>query len=342
MTIRDTVDPQIILWENIGISKMNNLINRTFVFFAVVGTLIFSYIGQYYWQFIAKSLKDFRKSECSAEDLFTNDEVWLDHMQPNTYQLGQMDCYCEQLFELYGEKAYLMLFADGEQHCKDWASIRNIQKYETEALGCWIAFVNIIITYVFNFVGDHMRNKNVAENDIGVMRNVFLMSFINTAILIIVAQNCFVASQERYEANDKRDIFIGMFIEFDVQWYLSLGPVVIFAQACMLVFPHLFIVFESMYAGLLRCYDRKGSFNTKKTRCIIQDDYEKIYTGPEFVLEVRYAQIIFTIFVTFTFSSGMPVMYIFNFFIIMVQYWVDKYLIFNYYRKTLRYTRHIS
>jgi len=110
----------------------------------------------------------------------------------------------------------------------------------------------------------------------------------------------------------------------------------------MLVFPHLFIVFESMYAGLLRCYDRKGSFNTKKTRCIIQDDYEKIYTGPEFVLEVRYAQIIFTIFVTFTFSSGMPVMYIFNFFIIMVQYWVDKYLIFNYYRKTLRYTRHIS
>lgn len=61
-----------------------------------------------------------------------------------------------------------------------------------------------------------MRNKNVAENDIGVMRNVFLMSFINTAILIIVAQNCFVASQERYEANDKKDIFIGMFVEFDV------------------------------------------------------------------------------------------------------------------------------
>jgi hypothetical protein len=67
----------------------------------------------------------------------------------------------------------------------------------------WIAFVNIIITYVFNFVGDHMRNKNVAANDIGVMINVFLMSFINTAVLIIVAQNCFIVSNERYEANDK-------------------------------------------------------------------------------------------------------------------------------------------
>ena len=153
-----------------------------------MASLIFSYCGQFYWQFIAKSLKDFRKSECSNEDLFTNDEVWLDYMQPNTYQLGQMDCYCEQLYRLYGESAYAILFADGQQHCKDWASIRNIQKNETEVLGMWIAFVNIIITYVFNFVGDKIfRHKNVAANDIGVMRNVFLMSFINTAILIIIA-----------------------------------------------------------------------------------------------------------------------------------------------------------
>ena len=109
-----------------------------------------------------------------------------------------MDCCCEQLFELYGDPAYNILFADGEQHCKSWASIRNIQMNETEILGMWIAFVNIVITYIFNFVGDHMRNKTVSSNDIGVMRNVFLMSFINTAILIIVAQNCFVASNERY------------------------------------------------------------------------------------------------------------------------------------------------
>ena len=93
----------------------------------------------------------------------------------------------------------------------------------------WIAFVNIIITYVFNFVGDHMRNKDVAANDIGVMINVFLMSFINTAVLIIVAQNCFIVSDERFEANDKKDIFVGMFIEFDVNWFLALGPVIIFA-----------------------------------------------------------------------------------------------------------------
>jgi len=80
-----------------------------------------------------------------------------------------------------------------------------------------------------------------------------------------------------------------MYVEFDVDWYYNIGPIVIFAQSCMLVFPHIFILFEATGLGCIRCWDRKGSFNTKKTRKIIQDDYEHLYTGPEFVLEVRYA-----------------------------------------------------
>jgi hypothetical protein len=110
----------------------------------------------------------------------------------------------------------------------------------------------------------------------------------------------------------------------------------------MLVFPHIFILFEATVLAVIRCWDRKGSFNNKHTSKIIQDDYEKLYTGPEFVLEVRYAQILFTIFVTFTYSSGIPSLYIWNFFIVFIQYWVDKFLIFNYYRKTIRYTKQIS
>jgi hypothetical protein len=74
-----------------------------------------------------------------------------------------------------------------------------------------------------------MRNKNVAENDIGVMKNVFLMSFINSALLIIVAQNCFISSNEVFAANDKNKIFVGMYTEFDTEWYFNIGPIVIFA-----------------------------------------------------------------------------------------------------------------
>jgi hypothetical protein len=101
------------LWENIGLSKWSIFKNKSRVFTAVFFTLIFSYIGQYFWQNIAKSLKDFKKSECGADELFTNDEVYLDFLEPNTYQLGQMDCYCSALHDLYGDAAYTILFGDG-------------------------------------------------------------------------------------------------------------------------------------------------------------------------------------------------------------------------------------
>jgi hypothetical protein len=67
-----------------------------------------------------------------------------------------------------------------------------------------------------------------------------------------------------------------------------------------------------------------------------------LYTGPEFILHVRYAQVLATIFVTLTYSAGMPLLYALNFVILFIQYWVDKWLVFNYYRKTAYFTRHLS
>lgn len=35
-------------------------------------------------------------------------------------------------------------------------------------------------------------------------------------------------------------------------------------------------------------------------------------------------------------------LYALNFVILFIQYWVDKWLVFNYYRKTAYFTRHLS
>jgi len=49
-----------------------------------------------------------------------------------------------------------------------------------------------------------------------------------------------------------------------------------------------------------------------------------------------------TIFVTFTYSSGIPLLYAINFAILFIQFWVDKCLVFNYYRKSDFFTRQLS
>ena len=43
--------------------------------------------------------------------------------------------------------------------------------------------------------------------------------------------------------------------------------------------------------GCLRCFDRGCTFNYNKTKKKTQEEWEKLYTGPEFLIEFRYSQV---------------------------------------------------
>ena len=161
-------------------------------------------------------------------------------------------------------------------------------------------------------------------------------------MLILLAQNSFFASRETIDKNDKDDIFIGVYEDFTSEWYMFIGLPIFASQCAMLIFPQIFTLLQAMGLSFIRCVDRRFTLNIRKTSKIIQDDYENLYTGPEFILQVRYAQVLFTIFVTITFSSCLPVLFVVNFLILFVQFWIDKFLIFNYYRKTIGFTKQLS
>lgn len=110
----------------------------------------------------------------------------------------------------------------------------------------------------------------------------------------------------------------------------------------MLILPHIFIILESCGVCIERCLDRRCTLDTKNTSKIIQSDYEDLYTGPKEVLEVRYGQVMATLFVTLTFSAGIPLLLPLTFGILFIQYWVDKFLVFSYYRKTTFFTKKLS
>ena len=72
---------------------------------------------------------------------------------------------------------------------------------------------------------------------------------------------------------------------------------------------HIVEFLKYILTSICRCCDRCCSCDKKQTRQIIQEDYEKVYTGPEFNLQIRYATIINLILLVFIYSPGMPVMY---------------------------------
>jgi hypothetical protein len=93
---------------------------------------------------------------------------------------------------------------------------------------------------------------------------------------------------------------------------------------------------------ILRCWDRKCTCDKRKTRQITQDEYEDLYTGPEYILQLRFAQVTALVFVTFTFSSGMPLLYYITFISLFITYWTDKILVTKYFRKENGFTADLS
>jgi len=51
-----------------------------------------------------------------------------------------------------------------------------------------------------------------------------------------------------------------------------------------IVTPHLGVVLTFLWKGVVRCFDRNCTCNERKTKQVIQSDYEDLYTGPEFIL----------------------------------------------------------
>lgn len=61
-----------------------------------------------------------------------------------------MECYCQQMYLRYDQKALKIQFENGEQYCKEWFIVYISQGTVNFLLALWIAFGNWCIQEIFN------------------------------------------------------------------------------------------------------------------------------------------------------------------------------------------------
>jgi hypothetical protein len=289
LRVNTTVDPQILIWENLGLPQSYHMKQHILGFIVVFAIMAISFSGQYYLSNIEKDLVDMARSDCSGESQYDIDKAFGDYYAAPQQRQGLMNCYCQQMYDKYQEAGLKIIFADGNQYCKDWYYTWVQSRYTSPSIGTWTAVINGILTLACSILGSFRKNDSSAANFRATTFAIFISQYVNTAIIILLAHNSFLWSEETRAEYSKANVLVGVFDEFDDQWYLRIGSSIIFAQAAMVFFPHIFTILESMHLCCRRCIDRSCSFNTKKTHKIIQSEYEDLYTGPEFILHVRYA-----------------------------------------------------
>lgn len=91
-----------------------------------------------------------------------------------------------------------------------------------------------------------------------------------------------------------------------------------------------------------RCWDRGCTCDEKKTKQLVQEDYEDKNTGAEFMFEFRYSNILTVLAVAFLYSGGLPILYPVAAIFFFITYWMDKCLLFHCYRKPVQFDNYLA
>ena len=60
------------------------------------------------------------------------------------------------------------------------------------------------------------------------------------------------------------------------------------------------------------------------------------------MLKFRYANVLSVLTVIFMYSSSMPILYILGVFFFFITYWIDKFLLFRYYKKPVMFDSYLA
>lgn len=331
-----TDEPSNIKWENITYHPFKRMLRKilfAFVSFLVI-LLSFAFIlGANYAQ---KSLSENYnlKIECSYLDV-TEEDVRVEQSNysiPDTEKFYSY-CYCKNYLSQYGfDKTSEVELTPGEKLCTKWLSHYLKLLIANYATVITIPIINSILILFLKKMTSYERNKTMSEDMTSNFLKIFIMQTINTGIIILLV-NTYSPTVTNELPNFP--ILTGNFDDFTAGWFIDVGTTIMFVMIISIFTPHLMTIFFK----LLRCcrilYD--SGCNNSSTKLKSKQDYFSLYVGPTFFIEGRLAQIGTIIFVSLTYSSGMPLLYLTAFLFLILTLAIDKYLILRYYKCPLHF-----
>ena len=110
----------------------------------------------------------------------------------------------------------------------------------------------------------------------------------------------------------------------------------------MTLTPHLSNLSFQLLDSCKRFCDRGCTTDPRKTKKIIQEDYEDLNTGAEFMFEFRYSNMLTVLSVAFLYSGALPIMYPVAAIFFFITYWMDKCLLFRCYKKPIKFDNYLA
>ena len=279
---------------------------------------------------------------CATDTAITEVEALADLQLPEAEQSSKMYCYCTSVFRRniaeqknpYDDLRYV--FDDGVMHCWDWFYDYSLSKGLLYSVPLAIVMVNFIVKTFLRVITKMNGYQSKPEEVAAASVNMAIMTFINSAIVIQLVY--FDWAPPDFEI----PLILAEYDSFSQAWYQEIGTTIVITLLLMVITPHASNVGFACLGSCTRCMDRGCSSDTRKTKALVQEDYEEKNIGAEFQFEFRYANLLVVLAIAFLYSGGMPVLYPAAAMSCFFQYWFDKCLLLRCYRKPIKYDNHLA
>lgn len=191
--------------------------------------------------------------------------------------------------------------------CYEWGVAYTKKEGMTYGITILLCIVNFVIKLVFTFLAKFEKHSLYSNMYSSKIFKIFIAIFVNQALILLIASLDF--GMEDVNPTELAVLVSGTYSDISPDWFLKIGAIIIFNAIIQI-----FTVAGGLMAGAfvkccLRCCDRGCTFNEAKTKKKMNEAWIDLYTGPEFLIDFRYSQILVIVFLCMLYSGGMPIMY---------------------------------
>ena len=134
----------------------------------------------------------------------------------------------------------------------------------------------------------------------------------------------------------------GLESDFAQSWYKVTGNTLVGTMIFSAVWPILEACGYFSLRVLSRALDSGFTFDKYTTKQTSLQAYINIHSGPVYMMHFKYSQLLKTVFVTFTYGFGIPILFPIGAAAIMILYLVEKTMLYYGYRLPPMYDERLS
>jgi len=205
--------------------------------------------------------------------------------------------------------------------CQGWFTNMGMTIGISTAASIIILVINVVLQICLLAMAEFERPLSITALNSSLMQKIAFAQTLNTGYVILLVNT--------WGTQGVRDVtayiplgqllFRGPFEDIDRGWYAVVGAAILTNMLLNAVVPSC----VSIVKGVVTWVKRRCMTRNLKHHAELLD----VYTNPEFDIKAKYAQLLTTVFVTLTYSSGLPLLNLFAMAYMFCMYWADKFIL---------------